>query len=102
MHDLNQQFALSGHLQFKTGPGNLTLAEIHNDLANATICLQGAQVLTWQPHNQAPVLWLSDLAEYESGKSIRGGIPLCWPWFGNHPDDAEKPAHGWRVIASRS
>jgi glucose-6-phosphate 1-epimerase len=39
-------------------------------------------VLTWQPAGQKPVIWMSEAAVFESGKSVRGGVPVCWPWFG--------------------
>jgi glucose-6-phosphate 1-epimerase len=52
----------------------------------ATVSLYGGQVLTWQPINQKPVFWLSDDALYVKGKAIRGGIPLCWPWFGPYKE----------------
>jgi glucose-6-phosphate 1-epimerase len=57
------------------------LAITHQN-CTACISLYGGQVLTWQPNEQHPIFWLSKDAIYQSGKSIRGGIPLCWPWFG--------------------
>lgn len=51
------------------------------------------------------MLWLSTRAVYAPGKAIRGGIPICWPWFGPHPDDPSKPDHGfartrtWSVLS---
>lgn len=47
-----------------------------------SISLYGGQVLSWQPRGQQPVFWLSDTSHYSSGQAIRGGVPLCWPWFG--------------------
>ena len=92
---LNQRFALEGHLQFKEGAGGLMVAEIANSHAEATIALQGAHVMTFQPRGQAPVLWLSQYGKFAPGKSIRGGVPVCWPWFGPHPTEAGFPAHGY-------
>lgn len=46
------------------------------------ISLYGGQVLTWQPKEQQPVFWLSRDSQYSVGNAIRGGVPLCWPWFG--------------------
>jgi D-hexose-6-phosphate mutarotase len=40
-------------------------------------------------------LWLSSDSHFKTGKAIRGGIPLCWPWFADHPTDPDKPAHGF-------
>ncbi|TWX66091.1 D-hexose-6-phosphate mutarotase [Colwellia sp. C1TZA3] len=47
-----------------------------------SVSLYGGQVLSWQPTGQQPVFWLSNTSHYHSGKAIRGGVPLCWPWFG--------------------
>jgi glucose-6-phosphate 1-epimerase len=50
----------------------------------ASISLLGGQLLTWQPTGTQPVFWLSETAIYQPGKAIRGGIPICWPWFGGY------------------
>jgi len=47
-----------------------------------SVSLYGGQVLSWQPEGQQPVFWLSKDSHYSQGKAIRGGIPICWPWFG--------------------
>ncbi|GAB3258351.1 D-hexose-6-phosphate mutarotase [Chitinimonas naiadis] len=58
----------------------------------ARISLQGAQVLQTELHGQ-PLLWASPLSSQEPGKAVRGGVPVCFPWFGKHPDGL--PAHGF-------
>lgn len=65
--------------------------------------------MAWQPKSQAvPVVWLSRDARLLPGKSIRGGAPVCWPWFGAHASEPAFPAHGyartvpWRVLESGS
>ena len=50
----------------------------------------GATVLSWVPAGQSDVLWVAPGARYEEGRAIRGGIPVCWPWFA----DAGTPSHG--------
>jgi glucose-6-phosphate 1-epimerase len=77
--------------------------------STAIVALQGAQVLSWRaPGHSDDVLWLSPGARLGTGKPVRGGIPICWPWFGPHPTDPSKPAHGfvraapWRVVGSAS
>lgn len=102
--ELNARFGIQGVLSFKTVPGGLMVAEIANAHATATIALQGAHLMTWTPVGQRPVIWLSRAAKLVSGKSIRGGVPICWPWFGPHATDATFPGHGfartvpWRII----
>lgn len=95
LNALNQRYAIPGHVQFKEGPGGLVVAAVANARAEAMIALQGAHVMTFQPRGQAPVLWLSQYAKFAPGKSIRGGVPVCWPWFGPHAEDSGKPAHGY-------
>jgi D-hexose-6-phosphate mutarotase len=76
-----------------------SVLRLENDLAVARVALQGAQVLTYAPRGGAPVLWLSRRAVFAPGKAVRGGIPVCWPWFGPHPTDPSKPAHGFARTA---
>lgn len=54
---------------------------IHNK-GEGSVSLYGGQVLTWQPKGQQPVFWLSKDSKYSTTAAIRGGIPICWPWFG--------------------
>jgi D-hexose-6-phosphate mutarotase len=74
---------------------------LRNGLARASVCLQGAHLTTWQPRSQqVPVVWISTAAQYAARKSIRGGIPLCWPWFGPHGTHSHLPSHGFvRTLA---
>jgi len=53
---------------------------------NAVISMYGGQILNFQATGKAPLLWLSPNAVFKTGKAIRGGIPICAPWFGNHPN----------------
>ncbi|HXH71315.1 MAG TPA: D-hexose-6-phosphate mutarotase [Mariprofundaceae bacterium] len=108
LQSLNEQFGIKGQLEFAEGPGGLAVAEIRNAGGRATVALQGAHVMTFEPHGDEPVLWLSDYAKFAPGKSIRGGVPVCWPWFGAHASDPALPAHGyartvdWQPVASEA
>jgi D-hexose-6-phosphate mutarotase len=93
--ELNDQFAIAEHITFAATAGGLPVAEIRNSFASASVALQGGHVATYQPHGQAAVLFVSSQAEFRPGKTIRGGIPVCWPWFGTHPSDPSKPFHGF-------
>jgi glucose-6-phosphate 1-epimerase len=88
-------------------PSSVRLAEknagypillIDHPSARGSIALNGAHVMEWIPAGCKPVLFMSPDALMEPGKPIRGGIPVCWPWFGSHPDPA-KPAHGFARIS---
>lgn len=89
-----------GDVRFVKDVNGLDFIEIDNRHATAKLALQGAHVMHWQPKSTAePVLWLSSNARYTQGRSIRGGIPICWPWFGAHPTDSSYCPHGFaRVI----
>ncbi len=83
----------------------LPCLRVHHPKASALVALQGAQLLEYTPFDAKPVIWLSDQAEFKQGKSVRGGIPVCWPWFGDarknpesvqqHLPEGNLPAHGW-------
>jgi len=96
---LNERYGLPGHLGFEPGPGGLPVATIENADAAASVCLAGGHVLSFRPHGAEPVLWLSRHSRFESGRPIRGGIPVCWPWFAAHPEDPAKPFHGFARLA---
>jgi len=95
IQDLNARFAIADQVAFAAGPGGFPVVSVRNAHADAAIALQGADVTGFQPHGQEPILFLSRQAVYASGKAIRGGIPICWPWFGPHPTDPAKPDHGF-------
>lgn len=108
--DLNQRFGLPDELVFTCNETGMTLLSVENANAKACFTLQGAHLLRWKPANTTEeVIWLSEQAVFSEGKSIRGGIPLCWPWFGAHPQQgANWPAHGfartslWGIVATQS
>jgi D-hexose-6-phosphate mutarotase len=91
---LNERYALDGALSFVRERGGLIEAVVGIPAAQARIALQGAQVLEFRPTDEAPLLWLSENAIFEEGRGVRGGVPICWPWFGAHPDP-KLPAHGF-------
>ena len=106
---LNKQFGIAGQLTFRDDASGLVVADFTNAQATASLCLQGAHLMNWQPKSQSkPVVWLSRDAKMAAGKSIRGGAPICWPWFGAHASESTFPGHGyartvpWTVIESGS
>ena len=96
--ELNDHFALPGILSFDEHDG-LARAQVTLSSGNATVYLQGAHLTHWQPAGQPPVIWLSSKAIFAPGKAIRGGVPVCFPWFANdtknHDDGKAGPAHGF-------
>lgn len=74
--------------------GELSGIRIEHPLFNATVLLQGAQLISFKPKDETDWLWLSehynDHNTFRQGQSVRGGIPICWPWFGD-PTRNPKP-----------
>lgn len=90
----------SSNIKIYKNEDGLEFIEINNTLADGRVALQGAHVDWWKPKSiKDDVLWSSSNARYEKGRSIRGGVPICWPWFGEHPTDNGFCLHGFaRVI----
>lgn len=101
---LNHRFAITDHVAFEADPRGIPVARVGNAYALATVSLWGGHVTSYRPTGQEETIWVSRFSRHESGKAIRGGIPVCWPWFADHPSDPTKPAHGvvrtqwWDVI----
>jgi glucose-6-phosphate 1-epimerase len=93
---------------WRTGLRNgLEVVELETAASTATIALQGAQVLSFAPRGDRDWLWVSERARWSAGVALRGGIPICFPWFGPHPTEKAFPAHGfvrtrlWRLLDVR-
>ena len=106
--ELTKILSVAPELSVSEPAPGFPVIKISTKTSTATIALQGAQVLTWIPEGLEPVLYVSPRAKYEPGVAVRGGIPICWPWFGNHPDDDAKPQHGfartrfWKLTSAES
>lgn len=91
------------HKEFANG---FQYIEITNTKACARVALQGAHLFHYEQVDQQPLLWLSSASLFEQGRAIRGGVPICWPWFGKHPTKPALPQHGfartspWKLIQS--
>jgi len=117
-------FNLANELQIIKGKGGLPVIKVNNEYATALISIYGAQVLSFkkksdsnlshdsksnsQNREDKELLFLSDKAHYETGKAIKGGIPICWPWFGQDPEKRGRQAHGfarnvmWKMVSTSS
>ena len=74
------------------------ILEIDHPAVRARVALHGAHLMEWTPAGQAAGLYLSPDAVYQPGKPIRGGVPVCWPWFGPSTVDSSLPMHGFARI----
>jgi glucose-6-phosphate 1-epimerase len=92
---LNERFAIPGIARIVAGNGGLPKIEITAAKASAEIYLHGAQVTAWRPAGSEEVIFVSGQSHWQDGKAIRGGIPVCFPWFRAKADDAKAPSHGF-------
>jgi len=93
--ELNKEFSLDGILEITEEHSGFPFIKIKNQYASAVISLYGGQVLSYDQGEAEELLFLSDKAFYETGKAIKGGVPICWPWFGADPEGKGRPAHGF-------
>jgi glucose-6-phosphate 1-epimerase len=102
---LNTRFAIPGVARIVAGNGGLPKVEITSAQASADIYLHGAQVTSWRPAGSEEVIFVSGQSRWEDGRAIRGGVPVCFPWFRAKADDAKAPSHGfvrtktWELIS---
>ena len=95
--------------RWESGPGGLPFLAVDTDQCRARLTPYGGQLCEWTPTGEAQsVTFLSPRSAFSAGKAIRGGVPVCFPWFANHRSgDRAKPAHGfartrtWDVAAVR-
>ena len=88
--ELNDRYGIDDALVFSEHPSGLVCAKIKTSDCTGEFFLQGAHVTQYQN-----LLFMSRESLHLQGKPIRGGIPICFPWFSSHPLDANLPAHGW-------
>ncbi len=88
---LQKQFAIAGSAKIISGQGGLPAVQIDNGQTEALIYLLGGHVALWRPKGQDEVLWMSEKSVFANGKAIRGGVPICFPWFGPKMLDAQTP-----------
>ncbi|NOR74213.1 MAG: hypothetical protein GQ525_03535 [Draconibacterium sp.] len=106
--ELNDKYGIEGEVGFANLENDLIFITVSNKYADTDISLYGAQITSFKPHRTVDVLWMSPESKFEVGTPIRGGIPICFPWFGPNKTDPEKPNHGfarlmyWNVIETSS
>ena len=94
VEELNRTYAIPDAVRFEAGEGGLTRAVVETPLCEAHVYLHGAHLTHWRPAGEEPVLFTSAASRFEDGQPVRGGAPLCHPWFGRRKDAPDAPLHG--------
>jgi glucose-6-phosphate 1-epimerase len=92
---LDRQLGIPGVARVSEGNGGLARVQITGAFGEGEMYLHGAHVTSWKPAGDDEVLFISTKARWEEGQAIRGGIPICFPWFRAKVDDPHAPAHGF-------
>ncbi|HLN71703.1 MAG: D-hexose-6-phosphate mutarotase [Methylococcaceae bacterium] len=106
--ELDDKFSIEGEVGFAELEDGMAFLTIFNKYGDVDICLYGAHITSYRPNDSSDLLWMSPESFFEEGKPIRGGIPVCFPWFGPHKSDNQLPQHGfarlmyWEVLSTAS
>lgn len=93
--ELQRRMGIPGVAQVSAGNGGLARVQITTPIATGEIYLHGAHVTAWKPAGKEEVFFVSSKSPWQDGHAIRGGVPICFPWFGDKADDPHAPAHGF-------
>tara|TARA_R110001583_G_scaffold11285_2_gene51337 strand:+ start:10115 stop:11008 length:894 start_codon:yes stop_codon:yes gene_type:complete len=96
--------SLSDSVTLKTDNNDCEFLIIEHPKFNAAFTLHGAHLIHFQLTEQAPIIWLSNKAVFNNKSPIRGGVPICWPWFGAADKTLGEnlPSHGFARISKWS
>jgi len=100
LDQLNNKFSIPGVAKIEPGAGGLERISVTSSLAEAHIYLHGAHVTHFAARGQKPLLFLSEKSHFSADKPIRGGVPICFPWFGPKAGDTAAPMHGFARLLS--
>ena len=95
VEELDRLFGIPEVAKISEGNGGLPRIRITGSRVEGEMYLHGAQVTSWKPAGSDEVLFLSTKSRWQEGQAIRGGVPICFPWFRAKADDPKAPAHGF-------
>ena len=93
--EYDPRFEIPGFVEIVDGNGGLPKVRITSPACVGEIYLHGAHVTSWKPAGEDEVLFFSSQSRWEDGRAIRGGVPVCFPWFARKADDSHAPDHGF-------
>ncbi len=98
-----RRYEIPGCVVLSNGQGDLPKINVTSNASTAEIYLHGAHVTGFQKTGEPPLLFMSAKSLFATDKAIRGGVPICFPWFGSREG---LPAHGfarvtdWELVAT--
>lgn len=95
INQLDHRFGIPGIVKVIAGNGGLAKVQIASPTAQGEMYLHGAHVTSWKPAGAEQILFVSSQSHWDASRPIRGGVPVCFPWFGNKADDPNAPLHGF-------
>lgn len=94
IEQLNARFGSPGRIVFRNGHCGYPEVVLANKFGTALVALLGGNVLSYRPTGHPETLFRPSKRDYNRADSFHGGIPVCWPQFGNRFSDA-LPQHGF-------
>ena len=107
LNELKSKFEIPGAVGVEEGNGGLTKVVLTSNGASGEVYLHGATVTHYQRNGEAPLIFCSTTSPFRTDKAIRGGVPICFPWFGPNADDPKLAQHGfartsmWNIVGSK-
>jgi len=92
--ELDRKFGSAGLVRVCEGNGGLPRVQVNGAFGQGEMYLHGAHVTSWKPTGKDELLFVSTKSAWQEGQAIRGGIPICFPWFRAKVNDRKAPAHG--------
>jgi glucose-6-phosphate 1-epimerase len=93
--EMDRRFGVPGVAKVCAGNGGLLRLQVAGAFGEGEMYLHGAQVTSWKPAGEDEALFVSSTSRWLEGQAIRGGIPICFPWFRAKANDPHAPAHGF-------
>jgi glucose-6-phosphate 1-epimerase len=93
--ELDRRFGIPGIAEVAEGKGGLPFVKVTTPVATGEMYLHGGHVTSWKPAGQQDALFVSPHSLWADGHAIRGGVPICFPWFGDKANAPHAPAHGF-------
>ena len=97
IEQLNSRYGAPGRIVFRPGHCGYPNVVLASKYGTAEVALMGANVLSYRPTGHSDVLFRPSKRDYNRGESFHGGVPVCFPQFGNR-FSKDLPQHGFARV----